>query len=89
MQNRITKGNSEMMKNIIENGQKRCWKEGTEKIKSEMKISSQDMEQTKKTTFKTHNKKKIKRILQNRGRTSKVLYLLEGKKNRWISGKRE
>ena len=93
MENRIIKGNGEMMKSIVENGQKRGWKEGTEKIKSELKISSQDMEQTKKTTehiIKRKSKEFFKTKMEKEGQDkSKVLYLLEGKRNRWIPGKRE
>ena len=43
MQNRIRKGESKMMKQIIELDQKKGWKEHTEQIKNEMKIDENDL----------------------------------------------
>ena len=47
MQYRISKGDTQITKQICEMEQKGGWKETTEKIKREMKIGSEDMEGSK------------------------------------------
>ena len=93
MQNRIRKGDSELMKQVIELEQKGGWKETTEKIKEEMGIEQNDMrgeQSSVKHRIRRKTKQYFKEKMEREGNgKSKVTYLLEGLGHSWKPGKRQ
>ena len=93
MQDRIRKGETTLTKKIIEHNQKGGWKEYTENIKQEMKITDDEMIGKKDTIKKIVGKKTkayFKEMIDKEGKDkSKVGYLLQGYEGEWKPGVRQ
>ena len=78
------------MKQMINREERGGWKEGTEKVRKEMKITEEDIGGKKDRNaniIKKKTKTYFKEKTEQKGREkSKVKHLLEGKNNTWTPG---